>query len=68
MIETTKFHGPPAKVQHDGLALAAQAAGAISVMALDRTHRTGLPLPAPIMVFACLDDAGTRERVTHEGF
>jgi hypothetical protein len=55
---------PPAKVQHDGLELAVQAAG---VMALDLTHRTRLPLPTPIMFFACLDDAGTRERATHEG-
>ena len=42
-------------------------AGGIAVMALDLPHCTLLPLPTPIMFLACLDDAGTRQRLHLKG-
>jgi hypothetical protein len=67
MIETRKFHDRQAGCKTMLLNLRLRAAGGIAVMALDLPHCTLLPLPTPIMLFACLDDAGTLQRLHLKG-
>lgn len=67
MIETRKFHDRQAGCKTMLLNLRLRAAGGIAVTALDLPHCTLLPLPTPIMLLACLDDAGTRQRLHLKG-